>query len=354
MAATPGYQLLVETGATLTGTELFALDAPPSDGECDRFLKSNAAALDKAREALQQHCAVSLEYDEDFFCRHSACYDPLRNLARSFDLELRASARDGKLSRAVDIGLTMFDLANATRRGGFVVDAQVAGCIEGMAIERLRGFRSRLLPADALRLANELLSKDAKRESFAVILARDRTWEQAVGAEDDTDDICEQLAQMEVDEIDEEESQAIGEMMQAFCDLTDDEQNEIHIVQDIRNVALARLLAIELTLFAYRAENGDYPPALSALAPGFIRSIPFDPYNGEDFNYRITPSGFLFYSPGPSGRESGGDFGNWLSVQFGEADLCLDVNDYQIECRVQPPRPNWFSRFKAWFSRTSI
>jgi hypothetical protein len=92
---------------------------------------------------------------------------------------------------------------------------------------------------------------------------------------------------------------------------------------------LLRLLALELALHCFHARSGLYPPDLSALAPLGIAAIPRDPFAGAEFKYRRTPTGFTVYSPGPTGQDSGGRWGGWLSVLSGEADLGVDMYDHE-------------------------
>jgi hypothetical protein len=69
------------------------------------------------------------------------------------------------------------------------------------------------------------------------------------------------------------------------------------------------MLAIE----RFRAARGDYPAALKDLVPGFIETLPADPWTGKDFGYvRIDPAAdrlhraYLLYSAGADGKDDGG------------------------------------------------
>ena len=66
MVSPTGYQLLVAAGASLTGIAIFAADTEPSDGDITDFLIANHGVLERGRHALQQECAVPLEYDAGF------------------------------------------------------------------------------------------------------------------------------------------------------------------------------------------------------------------------------------------------------------------------------------------------
>lgn len=351
MASTPGYELLIAAGSLLTGTAILATDAEPSNSDIDEFLIANQDALERARVALQQDCEVPLEYDAAFFEKHLDNRSSLGNLARSFALDLDAAVRLGELARAVDIGLNMFDLANAVRRGGLLIDLLLAVAIEGIAVDRIRGFRRRLETDDATRLANGLLQRDAAREPFDDIVARDRKWNELVGSPDDDRDFLNmEWLDDDEDEIDEETKQAIMELMQLYAEMPDDQLHAIQREGDDRSVAMMRLLAIESALLAFHAKIGVYPADLSSLAPVWIVAIPSDPFTGAAFKYRETATGFVVYSPGPTREDSGGNFGSWFSIQSGQADLSVDMYDYEDAGCVVNARPTLVSRFVAFLS----
>jgi len=352
MAETAGYGLLVAAGSSLTGTEIFAADKEPSDGDTAEFLSANVEALELAREALRRDCTVPLKYESGFFEKQCEGYSPLRDLARSFALELNATVRLGDLARAIDIGLNIFDLANAVRRGGLVVDSLVAVAIEGIAIDRIRGFRRRLKADEATRLANELLRIDAEREPFEGIVARDCRWEEAVETpEDDTDFLNTEWPGADEDGIDQETGQAVREMLQSFAELPDDHRRAFEKQIDDQNIAMMRLLALESGLIACHARNGVYPSDLTRLVPNCIAAIPTDPFTGAEFKYRKKDTSFVVYSPGPTGQDSGGNFGGWFNILAGAADLGVDMCDYENGCCIVNPRPTLISRFAAFLGR---
>ena len=63
-----------------------------------------------------------------------------------------------------------------------------------------------------------------------------------------------------------------------------------------RELAQSRLLLCELAIRAYSLERGRNPAALADLVPRYLPEVPKDPFNGGDFVYRVTPSGYELHS----------------------------------------------------------
>ncbi len=72
---------------------------------------------------------------------------------------------------------------------------------------------------------------------------------------------------------------------------------------DTQNALLLTLLALR----AYRLEHGAYPATLSALAPGYLQSVPDDPFTlSSPLRYKLSGGKFVLYSVGPDGKDDGG------------------------------------------------
>lgn len=333
MADPTGYEGLLAVGQSLTGVAILDAQTELSDGDLAQFLSVNQEALEQTRRLLQQSCSVPLEYDAGWLEKQGDNGTPLRNLARSFALELKAAVRLGDLPRAAGIGLDIFQLANASRRGGLVIDALVANAIEGIAIDGTRRVHRRLLSSDAVRLARGLLRLDVEREPFDEIVERDQKWEQAVGYRDEKPDFVH-MEWPGSEQLDSETEQTLRQMLQSLADLPADELRAFQKQLDDRNLALLRLLTLESALQGFHAGNGLYPSELSVLAPSYLTAIPRDPFTAAEFRYRTTATGYAVYSPGPTGQDSGGRFGDWFRVLSGEADLCADLYDFEQSCEV--------------------
>ena len=328
VAATP-YDALISAAKSLVGTQLLAAcDGPPA-AAVRAYLSANGAPLAAARGALAAGCRVPLRYDAPFFAEHCAALSPLRDLAGSFGLELQQAAADGDHSGAARIGVDLLDLANAIRRGGLVIDLLVAVAVAGIAINLLRGVRGHLGAPDRLALIGQLTRAEHDQEPLPEIIARDRRWEAAAGYQEAEVDLTRQprLDPAECG-LTEDQQRELLRRLQSFSAMPDDARRSVYAKQDWCTVALLRMLAVDLALRSWQAENGAYPDDLGPLAPAFVEGVPDDPFTRKAFCYRRLADGFVLYSPGPTGIDHGGSFGPWPMVEAGAADLCLDSGDY--------------------------
>ncbi len=79
--------------------------------------------------------------------------------------------------------------------------------------------------------------------------------------------------------------------------------------KDAENQAENDLLMLEFALHAYHLEHGSYPDTLGKLAPGFLRTIPADPFGaGEIVKYQRKGEGYMLYSNGPNGKDDHGTY----------------------------------------------
>jgi hypothetical protein len=63
-------------------------------------------------------------------------------------------------------------------------------------------------------------------------------------------------------------------------------------------VARERLLALELALRCYQAEQGHPPARLDELAPNYLSHVPEDPFSGQPLIYRAQGTNWLLHSVG--------------------------------------------------------
>ncbi len=66
------------------------------------------------------------------------------------------------------------------------------------------------------------------------------------------------------------------------------------------------LTRIALALAGYHAEHNEYPATLDALTPGWLPTLPSDPFIDLPFHYTRIPTGYRLYSVGPNGIDDDG------------------------------------------------
>jgi hypothetical protein len=85
----------------------------------------------------------------------------------------------------------------------------------------------------------------------------------------------------------------------------------------------ADITALALLLAVHKAENGNYPGALSDLVPELLDEVPQDRFTEGDLIYRRTADGYVLYSLGPNMTDDGGPTEGLISdlrVEPGESD----------------------------------
>ena len=67
------------------------------------------------------------------------------------------------------------------------------------------------------------------------------------------------------------------------------------------------LLLTELALRGYKLDHGNNPTTLSALVPGYLHTMPIDPFAlSGPLRYKTQAKKFVLYSVGPDGKDDGG------------------------------------------------
>lgn len=181
MNATTPYKTLVYLAKSLVGTEIFSVLDGPSASAIRGYVSANATILSTVRTALGPQCRVPLEDEASFYEEHVKDVLLLRNLARSFDLQMTQMKSDGNLTELLRIGVDLLDLASCVRRGGLVIDLQVSNTMAALSLDHLRSVRAECDTRQRLVLIEELARVDVDQEPFSEVDERDRRWEKAVG-----------------------------------------------------------------------------------------------------------------------------------------------------------------------------
>lgn len=287
------YLSLIDAASSLKRIDLLADIDSASDRERREFLAENRSALNNARIALEQPCSVPLKYSREFWELHLTQTQAIRNLFRAFELEMTKSQRDRQFTVAARVGVNVMDLANATRRGGLIIDLLVSNAISGLAIEHLHRLQSELEREARRQLTLELIRIHAEREDFETIDVRDREWDMRV------DDSTEKQAFAELelpDDLDEESKLVIRNTMSKFASLSPGELRDIQHSQDDRQHALLWLLILESALLGYRSLNGVFPDTLDRLTPQLVPTSLYQALTKSSLCYQVKGDGFSLYA----------------------------------------------------------
>lgn len=102
-----------------------------------------------------------------------------------------------------------------------------------------------------------------------------------------------------------------------------------------------RLPQLGLALAAFRHDRGEFPASLDALAPGYLKSVPLDPFTDKPFHYRRDGAGYLLYSVGENGKDDGGRT-RWNSARCEDEEAPPNADDiaFRIVGKAIESRPD--------------
>lgn len=93
-----------------------------------------------------------------------------------------------------------------------------------------------------------------------------------------------------------------------FRDYFEDEGLARVVRKTLQVETARRVVVTAIALKRFQLEHGQWPEALSDLVPGFLPSVPIDPYDGKPLKFHPNADGtFLLYSVGEDGVDDGGD-----------------------------------------------
>jgi hypothetical protein len=282
-----GYDDLIAAGKLVRAQ-------PPAQGdfrkatidELRAWVGSNAEAAERVRLGLGRESRVRLP---DSLLPQSRMDDVghLRQVGRLLTAEAELAARDGRPADSARVSLDALKLARGVAHGGIILDRQVGDAVGMVA---LPGFIRVIpdLPADdCRRLLTALEPLDRSRETVDKVIGRDMAFTRLRSGWKET--VFMTLA-----------PGMVKQMQQPYQDITR--------LQDRRSVACLRILAANLALRAYRLEHpaAPVPPALDALAPGYLSAVPADPFGTGPLRMKAQGDSPLVYSVGPDGVDDGG------------------------------------------------
>jgi hypothetical protein len=255
-----GYDDLVRAAGLVTGIVPNGGKIAETDIDQLRgWVRLNNEALVVTREGLEKPSRVAVVYDKNLQLemKHmSGC----RNLGRLLAAEAEVAVRENRPSDAARSYLDGFHLAQATGRGGLLIDFQVGLAIERQAIDGLGRVRDNLPAEDARQAILALLAADATRPTLAEIFNDDRYWFER------TNPLSIRIA-MAVNE------KAMQDLLAPARESTK------KAIQDIQKRLRGEV--VNLAKRVYRLEKGAEPMSVDDLVPVYLVEIPKNPVTGK-------------------------------------------------------------------------
>lgn len=304
----------------------------------------------------------TLRYVHDALAHHSVtrdspgtCVDPGDVIRRDADLlalESRVHAADRNWDKAARSALDMVDLYIQHSQGRAGRGAELSWWGENSGTAELRSLAPSLPVAVARRSALELMRLDAARVKAGSVIKAERSflfnlwgpfpgrdwdkWRAARKYEEVTeawrnemtraefDDMCSMTAPEVVTEWDNVTATLVASAEQP-APRNWSVRPDLPVARFVparrlnaaagntpdvfaRAVAAThtRLLAVWLAANAFRDERGRWPGTLQELAPGYLPTVPPDPFSNRAFGWALPGGRPLLYSVGPDGTDDGG------------------------------------------------
>jgi hypothetical protein len=237
------------------------------------FVTQCSAVYAPVRAALDKPCQVPVRLNEEDFTKSLGGVQSLRAISRALYAQGKLAAIEGRNKDAVRSYTDTIRLGRAAMRDGLFVDMLVGLTIECIGRDGLAKMRNALSAEECLALLPRLSDLLDRPALSADLLARDSAWtENAYGWQGHLAIVIDELTR---------EYQTNGKVMEHASN---------------RELAQSRLLLCELAIRAYALQHGRNPAALADLVPNYLPKVPKDTSDGDDFSYRLTPSGYELHS----------------------------------------------------------
>ena len=278
-----GYEDLLQAAAMAT--------KGPTDHEVtDReelrdLVKKNREALERVRLGLSRECRVPLEYSREYRSKHfSTDLMPLRRLQAALTQEGRLADMEGN-GEALWSYLNIISLGEELSRGGLVIDHLFAWSVEELGLLELRRLEPTFTDARGKEVASALERVLERKEPFEEVLARERAFQRLY----------------RLDERIKEEALCLW----CFHETVEMSRHET-LVWLKHSEARKALLLADIAIHLHKQTKGRLPLTLTELVPGYLHSVPLDPFTGSPLIYELTPDGYSLAIAGPKGKKDGG------------------------------------------------
>lgn len=258
LPAQNGYANLVKAGKMVSGD---TIDYEKMDQrQLAQLVSQNSAALSMGRAALDNECAVPVQFSTNYIEAHLDQLSDLKKLARAFVAEGELAEMNDRPDDAARSYLEMIRLANASARGGVLIDQLVGTAIEAIGASQLQDMMPQLNAASCRKAASELETLDAQRQTFAQVMQREQGWSYRAfpGFRNDLERIFTRRNTAAVIQATERKFNA--------------------------QVLKTRQAIIDLAARAYELDKGKPPASATDLVPGYLKAVPLNPVTGMDLS----------------------------------------------------------------------
>ena len=254
-----GYDDFIKAGQLLTSTS--GDFTKMTTEELKSLISTNQEPLRLVRLGLERECRVPTE-DSMAYCQsHINDLPSVKRVAQLLSAEGRLAEVEERLDEAAKIHMEVMLLGQTSAHGGLVVDKLVGVAVENIGLVGLERIAHRLNAPSCRKAISSLEEIDARADSAAVYIKRDRQWgRKATGTSDLSAWIQSAL------------------LTKSFFR---------NIYQKFTTKLLAterrrRLLLLNLASRAYELEHGKRPSRAEELVPSVLRAIPKDPETGTN------------------------------------------------------------------------
>jgi hypothetical protein len=275
-----GYDDFLRAGAAVTD-DVGNFSTLDRDG-LRELVRTNTEPLRLLRLGMTRQCAMPIDWSATNFMGMVGNLAEMKKLALLLAAEGRLAEMDSLPADAAKSYVDAIHFGNEVGRGGFLINRLV-----GVACEAI-GSRSvsKLVPGLTCQQARPLIAELEKIDGARV------TWDEIWRTES-------AYARSQLSKI----GNPLGRFT-AWWQLRPVRKNAE--ARHTMAVAHVRLLAVELALHCYQAENSRLPAHLDELVPKYLSKVPQDPFTGQPLIYRAQGTNWLLYSVGTDRVDDGG------------------------------------------------
>jgi len=254
-----GYADLAKAGAMASADTGNATEMKPN--ELRQLVAQDIEALQTARTALGNDCAVPLEFSENYMSRHLTELAGYKRLAQAFVAEGRLAEMENRPGDAAKSYLDAVRLGNRSARGGILIDQLVGTAIEAMGTACLQKLVDQLDAKSCREAAATLETLDAQRQTWNEVMQQESAWSRRAYP-----GIKYRWSELVM-------SSSLKKALQGGERKFKKQQ------------LMTRQLLVDLAARAYELENGRRPTSLTDLVPDYLKAVPQDPVSGTNLVY---------------------------------------------------------------------